>query len=225
MGCTARQLMYWPGSGAPISRHPARGSQAIRPDAYERANLSRGWGRIGCVGFGGPPAHVALLRELCVERRGWLTEGSSSGPSPPPTCCPAPPRRSLRSTAPGACRGKRGALLGGSCFILPGVVVILALSALFLSGSPASAGAIVGSAIPLTAALGATWQYAVLLAAAMGLLVLRRGVVQTLLLAGDAGIAGPRWVRRFPAETAIGPQKHATCGESSIQFAENRLRT
>ena len=28
----------------------------------------REWGRIGCVGFGGPPAHIALLRQLCVER-------------------------------------------------------------------------------------------------------------------------------------------------------------
>lgn len=32
----------------------------------------REWGRIGIVGFGGPPAHVALLRDLTVERRGWL---------------------------------------------------------------------------------------------------------------------------------------------------------
>jgi len=32
----------------------------------------REWGRIGVIGFGGPPAHIALLRELTVERRGWL---------------------------------------------------------------------------------------------------------------------------------------------------------
>lgn len=30
------------------------------------------WGRIGCLGFGGPPTHIAMLRELTVERRGWL---------------------------------------------------------------------------------------------------------------------------------------------------------
>jgi chromate transporter len=33
----------------------------------------REWGRLGCIGFGGPPTHIALLRQLCVERRGWLT--------------------------------------------------------------------------------------------------------------------------------------------------------
>ena len=31
--------------------------------------IAREWGWIGCVGFGGPPAHIALLRQLCVERR------------------------------------------------------------------------------------------------------------------------------------------------------------
>jgi len=32
----------------------------------------REWGRIGCVGFGGPPTHIRLLRDLCVQRRQWL---------------------------------------------------------------------------------------------------------------------------------------------------------
>ena len=34
------------------------------------AQIALEFSRIGCVGFGGPPAHVALLRELCVQRRG-----------------------------------------------------------------------------------------------------------------------------------------------------------
>jgi hypothetical protein len=34
--------------------------------------VAREWSWIGCVGFGGPPAHIALLRQLCVERRRWL---------------------------------------------------------------------------------------------------------------------------------------------------------
>jgi chromate transporter len=44
---------------------------AIQPSSL--GEIAREWGRIGCVGFGGPPAHIALLRELCVERRGWLS--------------------------------------------------------------------------------------------------------------------------------------------------------
>ena len=45
-------------------------SSAPQPSLGE---IAREWGRIGCIGFGGPPAHIALLRELCVERRGWLS--------------------------------------------------------------------------------------------------------------------------------------------------------
>ena len=37
-----------------------------------RLAVLREWGRIGCIGFGGPPTHITLLRELCVERRRWL---------------------------------------------------------------------------------------------------------------------------------------------------------
>jgi chromate transporter len=37
------------------------------------------WGRIGVTGFGGPPAYIALLRRLCVDRKGWLDAG---GPLP-----------------------------------------------------------------------------------------------------------------------------------------------
>jgi chromate transporter len=61
--------------------------------------------------------------------------------------------------------------------------------AAFLAGAaPAAAGAIVGSAIPLTLALSETWQYPVLALAAVSLLLLRRGVVLTLLSAGAIGV-------------------------------------
>jgi chromate transporter len=59
----------------------------------------------------------------------------------------------------------------------------------FLRGAgPAAIGAIFGSAIPLTRALGHPWQYAVLGGALILLLALRRGVVLTLLAAGGTGV-------------------------------------
>jgi chromate transporter len=58
----------------------------------------------------------------------------------------------------------------------------------FLAGAgPAAIGAILGSAIPLAAALRETWQFAVLAAAAVILLIARRGIVVTLLGAGLVG--------------------------------------
>jgi chromate transporter len=59
----------------------------------------------------------------------------------------------------------------------------------FLDGAgPAAIGAILGSAIPLAAALTQSWQYAILAGAALVLLLLRRGVVITLLSAAAVGV-------------------------------------
>jgi chromate transporter len=30
------------------------------------------WRRLGCIGFGGPPTHIALLRRMCVQQRRWI---------------------------------------------------------------------------------------------------------------------------------------------------------
>jgi chromate transporter len=60
----------------------------------------------------------------------------------------------------------------------------------FLDGAgPAAIGAILGSAVLLADGLSEAWQAGVLAGAALLLLVLRRGVVTTLLLAGVAGTA------------------------------------
>ncbi len=100
------------------------------------AGIFREWGRIGCVGFGGPPAHVALFRELCVERRGWLSEAQFERAIAATNLLPGPASTQLAIYCAWRLRGPRGALLGGLSFILPGLILMIALSALFLSGSP-----------------------------------------------------------------------------------------
>ena len=59
----------------------------------------------------------------------------------------------------------------------------------FLDGAgPAAIGAILGAAVPLARALGASWQFGVLAAAAIALLLLRRGTVMVLVAAGAIGV-------------------------------------
>ena len=88
------------------------------------------------IGFGGPPAHVALLRELVVERRGWLAGARVRGRLRGlPAAARARPRRSsdlLR--APG--RGHRRRVRGGLAFILPGLLLTLAIAAVALQDDP-----------------------------------------------------------------------------------------
>jgi chromate transporter len=59
----------------------------------------------------------------------------------------------------------------------------------FLGGAgPAAVGAIIGAAVPLAGALSQAWQFIVLGAAGVALLVLRRGIVVTLIGAGVVGV-------------------------------------
>jgi chromate transporter len=119
------------------------------------ATIAREWGRIGCVGFGGPPAHIALLRQLCVERRGWLAAPEFEDAIAACNLLPGPASTQLAIFSAWRLRGRAGALVGGACFILPGLILILALAALFLAGSPPrwvkGAGAGAGAAVAVVA--------------------------------------------------------------------------
>jgi chromate transporter len=100
------------------------------------AEIVREWGRIGCTGFGGPPVHVSMLRQLCVTRRHWLSDHDFERALAAVNVLPGPASTQLAIYCAWRLRGTRGAVLGGSAFILPGLVLILALSVLFLGGSP-----------------------------------------------------------------------------------------
>ncbi len=117
--------------------------------------IVREWGRIGCIGFGGPPAHIALLRELCVERRGWLSPHEFEDAIAACNLLPGPASTQLAIFCAGRVGGRSGALLGGLGFILPGLLVIIGLSVLFLAGSPPvwvrGAGAGAGAAVAAVA--------------------------------------------------------------------------
>jgi chromate transporter len=128
--------------------------------AQQRAGVSlrtiaREWGRIGCVGFGGPPAHVALFRELCVTRREWLTEDQFERAIAATNILPGPASTQLAIYCAWRLRGPRGAVIGGVGFIVPGLVLILALSVPFFAGSPPAwirgAGAGAGAAVAAVA--------------------------------------------------------------------------
>jgi chromate transporter len=124
----------------------------------ERVGLSTialEWSRIGVTGFGGPPTHIALLRRLCVDQRHWLDAREFEDGIAAVNLLPGPASTQLAIFCAWRLRGAVGALLGGVCFIVPGLVVILGLSALFLASHPprgiegAAAGA--GAAVPAVA--------------------------------------------------------------------------
>ncbi len=129
----------------------ASSEQAIVP----LRTIAREWTRIGCIGFGGPPAHIALLRRMCVEERHWIAAGEFEDGVAATNLLPGPASTQLAIFCAWRLRGTAGAAIGGACFIIPGLVLILGLSALFLANHPpigilgAAAGA--GAAVPAVA--------------------------------------------------------------------------
>jgi chromate transporter len=117
--------------------------------------VTREWTRIGVTGFGGPPAHIALLRELMVERTGWMDAREFQDANAACGLLPGPASTQLSIFCAYRVAGPPGAVLGGIGFIAPAVVIILALSVLFLSQSPPvwvlGAGAGAGAAVAAVA--------------------------------------------------------------------------
>jgi chromate transporter len=117
--------------------------------------IAREWARIGITGFGGPPAHIALLRKLCVERNDWLPATEFEDGIAATSLLPGPASTQLAIFCAWRLGGPLGAIVGGACFIVPGLIIILALSVLFLAHSPptwvrgAAAGA--GGSVPAVA--------------------------------------------------------------------------
>jgi chromate transporter len=130
-------------------------SRADIRDRVSLAVIAREWIRIGCIGFGGPPAHIALLRRMCVSERRWLDAQEFEDGVSATSLLPGPASTQLAILCAWRLRGAPGAILGGTCFIAPGMVLILALSAFFLAANPpawilgAAAGA--GAAVPAVA--------------------------------------------------------------------------
>ncbi len=120
----------------PEALEPARPAGGGGETSPSLGVVLREWGRLGCTGFGGPPAHMALLRELCVRRRGWLTDEEFEDGLAACNLLPGPVSTQLAIFCAWRVRGSAGALVGGLAFILPGLVAILGLAALFLAGAP-----------------------------------------------------------------------------------------
>jgi chromate transporter len=118
----------------PPAREPAAPPPAAEPPSL--LTIVREWGRIGCIGFGGPPTHIRLLRDLCVERRAWLDSREFEDALAACNLLPGPASTQLAVFCAWRLRGRAGALAGGAAFILPGLLLILALAALFRSRPP-----------------------------------------------------------------------------------------
>jgi chromate transporter len=117
--------------------------------------VAREWTRIGLIGFGGPPAHVVLLRRLMVDRRRWMDAREFEDANAACGLLPGPGSTQLAIFCAYRVGGPLGAIVGGLGFVLPAVALVLLLSVVFFGHAPPlwirGAGAGAGAAVAAVA--------------------------------------------------------------------------
>jgi chromate transporter len=84
--------------------------------------------KLGLAAFGGPAAHVALMRRELVERRRWLDDGEFQRMFAACNLVPGPSSTELAIFLGYRRAGWRALLLAGGLFILPAMLVMLAVA-------------------------------------------------------------------------------------------------
>jgi chromate transporter len=84
--------------------------------------------KLGVIGFGGPAAHVALMRRETVERRAWLGEDRFLELFGAASLIPGPSSTELGMMLGYERAGWPGLLAAGACFIAPATAIVLGLA-------------------------------------------------------------------------------------------------
>lgn len=161
--------------------------------------------RLGTTSFGGPAAHIALMEEEVVRRRGWLTQQQFLDLLSAANLIPGPNSTELAIHIGYERRGWAGLLVAGTCFILPAMLIVLAFAWAYVRFGtlPALAGVLYGVKPVIVAVVAqALWSLGksalktglLRLVAAAALLLGILGANELLLLFGAGLVTGAvRW--------------------------------
>ncbi|MBZ5572956.1 MAG: chromate efflux transporter [Acidobacteriia bacterium] len=175
--------------------------QTPRTDHTSLFELARLFLKLGTIAFGGPPAHIAMMEDEVVTRRGWLTREQFLDFLGAANLIPGPTSTEMAIHVGRVQAGWPGLLVAGSCFILPSSVMVVVLAWLYLRlGSlPQVAGVLYGVKPVVIAlivqavlklgksALKSTWLLAV---GAAAVFAFARGVDELAVLAAGGLLAG-----------------------------------
>jgi chromate transporter len=137
------------------------------------------WLKIGCINFGGPAGQIAMMHRMLVDEKKWIDEPRYLHALNFCMLLPGPEAQKLATYVGWALHGVRGGLVAGILFVLPGALVMLALSLAYALGRGVAwvDGALFGI------------KAAVLVIVVEALLRIGRRALKTPLLYGLAGAA------------------------------------
>jgi chromate transporter len=96
------------------------------------AEVAKQFLRLGFIAYGGPAAHVAMMEEEFVRRRGWLTRERFLDLLGAVSLLPGPSSTELAIYLGEIRAGLAGLIVAGACFILPAAFLVVALAWAYL---------------------------------------------------------------------------------------------
>jgi chromate transporter len=191
----------------------------------------RAFARIGCLSFGGPAGQIALMQREIVDERRWIEPGAYLRALNLCHLLPGPEAQQLATWIGWRLFGTVGGLAAGMLFVLPGALVMLGLSFLYVAaaglgwfaalflGIKAAVVAIVAQALVRVGkrALGTRFKVAIAVAAAIALTLFGAPFPLVILVAGAIGAVvartRPEWLGAH----------HATMPESAHRTTRRQL--
>jgi chromate transporter len=110
-------------------------SQADAAAPVSFAAALRFWCKLGFIGFGGPAGQIAIMHRELVQERRWISEERFLHALNFCMLLPGPEATQLATYIGWLQHGVRGAIAAGVLFVLPGFVLITAISVLYVSFS------------------------------------------------------------------------------------------
>ena len=186
--------------------------------------------KLGTIAFGGPAVHVAMLRDEAVRRRGWLDDEEFLDLFGAVSLLPGPSSTQLAIVLSRRRAGRLGLVVGGLCFIVPAMSIVLVLAWAYVryGASPTGEGVQYGVEPVVVAvvavalwelgrsALKRRWFVLIAVAVLVGyftgtnvlILLLAAGIAVTVVDNRDRLARGPHvWLPLLPALPAIVPTR------------------
>ncbi|WP_423205371.1 chromate efflux transporter [Pseudomonas kribbensis] len=180
------------------------------------------WLKLGCIGFGGPAGQIAIMHQELVERRRWISERRFLHALNYCMLLPGPEAQQLATYIGWLLHRTRGGVLAGALFVLPSLLILIALSWVYIAFGdvPVVAGVFYGIKPAVTAivlhaahrigsrALKNGWLWAIAGAAFVAIFAFNVPFPLIVLGAAVIGYFGGRWApQRFNNDGHRGSEK------------------
>lgn len=111
----------------------ANATERARATSPGVAELTAASFKIGCLSFGGPAAQIAMMHRVFVDEKKWIDEPRYLHALNYCMLLPGPEAQQLATYVGWLLHGVKGGLIAGALFVLPGALVVLGLSWLYLA--------------------------------------------------------------------------------------------